>query len=185
MSELQPLYVLRVSGEEKATRQLGEAGITSWAPTFKKLRLAVGRQPARLIERPLIQGYVFARLGEDDFAAALATERVHGVISSSGMPRIFPEAEFTKVLMMAISGRFDDRLPATKAAPRGVRKRGLTGLHAWFEAVEASQLHDAAKSANNVRGGKSVSEGVSSSRRSTRRARKAEGRRIRKVRSVA
>lgn len=140
MTELAPLYVLRVTGEEKATRQLAEAGIASWAPMFKKLRLAVGRQPARLIERPLIPGYVFARLGEDDFAAAMATERVHGVISSGGAPRPFPEAEFTKVLMMTISGRFDDRLPSTKAKPRGTRRRGMAGLQAWFEAVEASQL---------------------------------------------
>lgn len=168
MSDLSPLYVLRVTGEEKATKQLGEAGITSWAPTFKKLKLAVGRQPACLIDRPLIPGYVFARLGENDFAAALATERVHGVISSSGAPKAFPEPEFTKVLMMSISGRFDERLPATKAKPRGVRKRGLAGLHAWFEAAEASQLQSAANGGNYHGGGEPVSEGIAPSRRSTR-----------------
>lgn len=171
--ELSPLYVLRVTGEERATRQLAEAGITSWAPTFKKLRLAIGRQPTRLIERALIPGYVFARLGEDDFAAAMATERVHGVITSAGTPRIFPESEFTHVLMMAISGRFDDRLPSTKAKPRGVRRRGLAGLHAWFEAVEASQLQSARKSGTFTVGGEPVSEDIASSRRSTSVGRKA------------
>jgi hypothetical protein len=169
MTELNPVYILCVNGEEKATMQLGEVGVTSWAPTFKKLRLAIGRQPARLIDRPLIPGYVFARLGKNDFAAALATERVHGVISSGGVPKVFPEAEFTRVLMMSISGRFDERLPATKAAPRGVRKRGLAGLHAWFEAVEVSQLHPGANTGRQRNGGESVSDGpLAPSRRSTR-----------------
>jgi transcription antitermination factor NusG len=185
LNDLHALYVLCVSGEDRATKQLAEAGVTSWAPTFKKLRLAIGRQPARLIDRPLIPGYVFARLGQNDFAAALATERVHGVISSGGVPKVFPEAEFTKVLMLAISGRFDERLPATKAAPRGVRKRGLAGLNAWFAAVEASQLNPGANTGMHRRGGESVSEGKAPSRRSTTRGRKAKGHRIRKVRSVA
>lgn len=186
MSELSPIYILSVTGEQKAAGQLAEVGVTSWAPTFKRLRLAVGRQPARLIDRPLIPGYVFARLGEKDFAAALSTERVHGVISSAGTPKAFPEAEFTKVLMMAITGRFDERLPATKAKPRGVRKRGLAGLHAWFQAVEASQLHPAANDGRYRKGGESVSEGKVLSRRSTTARRKAKrGLRIRKVRSVA
>lgn len=186
VNELPPIYILRVRGEERATHQLAEVGVTSWAPTFKKLKLAVGRQPARLLDWPLIQGYVFARLGDNDFAAALATERVHGVISSGGVPRVFPEDEFTEVLMMSISGRFDERLPATKAKPRGVRKRGLAGLHAWFEAVEASQLNPVAKYDTYRKGGESVSEGKAPSRRSTSARRKAKrSLRICKVRSVA
>jgi len=187
-TDLAPLYVLRVYGEERAASQLAIHGITSWAPMFKRLRPKVGRQAAKLIDSPLIPGYVFARLGERDFAAAMATERVWGVISESGFPRQFPEAEFTKVLRMALSGAFDDRLPSTQARPRGQRKRGLAGLTAWFDAIqasEASQLHSQSKSANLRFGGVSVSEGASSSRRSTSAKRKARRPRIRKVRSVA
>jgi hypothetical protein len=185
---LAPLYVLCVSGEQRSTRHLAEVGITSWAPTFKKLKPRVGRQAARLIDRPLIPGYVFARLSEREIAAAMATERVYGVISSNGAPKVFPEAEFTNVMMMVISGRFDDRLPATQARPRGERKRGLAGLNAWFDAYgagEASQLHMKPKAGNYHRGGEPVSEGNDPSRCSTLARRKARRHRIRKVRSVA
>lgn len=187
-NELSPLYVLRVHGEERAAHQLEVVGITSWAPMYKRLRPKVGRRAARLVDSPLIPGYVFARLGDRDFAAAMATERVWGVISENGFPRQFPEAEFTKVLRMALSGAFDDRLPSTQTRPRGERKRGLAGLHAWFEAVgagEVSQLQSKQKNAKHRFGGEPVSEGASSSRRSTKGRRRAKGHRIRKMRSVA
>jgi transcription antitermination factor NusG len=185
MNDLHPLYVLRVFGEERAAKQLAEIGVTSWAPTFKRLKLAVGRQPARLVEAPLIPGYLFARLGKNDFAAALATERVYGVIRSNGAPKPLPEAEFTKVMMMVISGKFDDRLPSTKARPRGERRRGLAGLQAWFEAAETMQLQTKSNTISMLVGGEPVSDGDVPSRRSTLAGRKAKWPADRMVRSVA
>lgn len=130
-----PIYALYVAHERKAADELAEANFEVWAPTYQRLRQP--RERSRLgptlIDAPLYPGYVFARIPAHRFAQAKACERVISIISCNGAPYPIPEAIFGEVLALVLSGRLDERLPATKAYPRGMRRRGLSALSAWFE----------------------------------------------------
>jgi len=132
-----PIYALYVQHERKAAEELAEAGFEAWAPTYKRLRQPSqrSRQIASLIEAPLYPGYVFARIPPERISHAKACERVIGIVSSNGFPAVIPEDVFGGVVALVLSGRLDERLPWTKARPRGVRRRGLSALNEWFELV--------------------------------------------------
>lgn len=134
-TDLPPVYALRAFGEAKAVKQLEEQKIVCWAPTYQRARPGP-RKTVKMVDTPLIGGYVFARLRPEDFAAAMATERVYGVVSHNGSPVAIPEADWVRVIVMVMKGTFDDKAPATKARPRGARKKGLASLTAWFAAYE-------------------------------------------------
>jgi hypothetical protein len=167
MTDLAPIYILCAHGERQAARDLAEAGIACWAPTYERLKPRVRNRPAHTVPAPLMPGYVFARLGPEDFAKASAQERVFGVLSNDRGPVPVPEAEWVKVLLMAISGRFDEAGPAKKAQPRGNRRRRIVKLQEFCDALKASQLKSPTNSGSFTVGGELVSDGHRPSQRST------------------
>lgn len=181
MTQLAPVYILCAHGERRAADALAEIGVTGWAPTFTKLKQGFRQRVKRTVETPLIPGYVFARLKPEDFAAALSQERIHGVLCRDGTPVPVPEAEWTKILLMVMSGRFDEAAPATKARPRGNRRRAAQKLQEFCDALKASQLKSLANHGSVTIGGEPVSEDTASSRRSTRSARRPAWTKLRSV----
>jgi Transcription termination factor nusG len=136
-----PWFALYVTNERKAAEGLAEAGFEVFAPTYQQL--IVRRRQKLLRTVPLLPGYVFARIPEDDFAAANAIEQVVCILKADGRYREVPEMEIAKVVRLLESGRLDDRLPATKSRPRGIRRRGLDSLVAWFE-ITGEKMKEAA-----------------------------------------
>lgn len=132
---MSPVFALYVTHAGKAAQELDEAGIEAWYPTYLRLK-AINRRGAKdLRPEPLFPGYVFARIPPGGFATVSACEHVAYVVGVSGVPVPIPEPIFAALVDLATSGRLDERAPATKARPRGIRRRGLAALAEWFEIV--------------------------------------------------
>lgn len=130
-----PCYAVFVTNPKKAAQELDEARIEAWYPTFLRLK-AINRRGGRdLRPEPMFPGYVFARIPRGGFAQVCACEHVAYVVGVAGVPYPVPEAIYAGLVDLATSGRMDERAPATKARPRGVRARGLESLAAWFELI--------------------------------------------------
>lgn len=126
-----PWYALYTTNERRAAKALTEAGFEVFFPTYAKY-VHHGRRKA-LEPRALLPGYVFARVSEGGFHAALTCEYVVRALPSYGDPIPAPEEAIADLIQLVQSGRMDERLPATRARPRGVRAKGLKALELWFE----------------------------------------------------
>lgn len=136
-----PWYALYCTHERRARFALEDAGLEVFAPTYLRLT-RYGRH--RLLQpAPLLPRYIFARIPEGGFPAVLATEHVVYVLSSDGKPRDIPDEIISEVMRLVESGRMDERMPAKRARPRGVRLKGLASLNAWFDKAEPEMLEAA------------------------------------------
>lgn len=134
-----PIYALYVSGERKAAAELSEAGFEVWAPTYLKLRQRErSRSLALLVEMPLFPGYVFARIAPERFSHVKACEHVLSVLASDGFPAPIPEDAFASMIVLVMSGRLNERLPSMRTRSRAARRRGVSGMSEWFEALGRS-----------------------------------------------
>lgn len=130
-----PVYAVFVTNAKKAAQELDEARFEAWYPTFLQLKTINRRGQRDLRPEPLLKGYVFARIPPGGFAEVCACEHVSYVVGVAGVPYPVPEGVFAELVALATSGRMDERAPATKARPRGIRARGLASLAEWFDMI--------------------------------------------------
>ena len=130
-----PCYALFVTNAKKAAQELEEARLEAWFPTYLRMKPINRRGGKDLRPEPMFPGYVFARIPMGRFAEARLCEHVSYVVSMAGVPYPVPEDVFQDIVDLATSGRMNEQAPATKARPRGIRRRGLGALSAWFDLV--------------------------------------------------
>lgn len=117
--------------ESKAAKEIEELGHEWFLPTY--VRLSKWRRQTVLTSCPLLVGYVFAKL--DNPYAVTDCEHISYVVGSAGEPRPIATAIIEHVRDLVESGELDEKLPCTKARPRGKRRgRGLQVLRALIEA---------------------------------------------------
>lgn len=130
-----PLYALYVTNERRAARDLAEMNFDVWRPTYQRLnRAGTALEPAALLAT-----YVLARIPDQRFHEALSVNHVAYAIM-----RPIPETIIAELRADVDSGRFDERMPATKARPRSRRAKGLASLRALLEGDEIPHLAEAA-----------------------------------------
>lgn len=129
-----PWYAYFVVSNDRAAAELTEAGFDIFAPTYERI---VRRGRAKVL-RPvaLIPGYVFARTGPGGFPAALACKSVVYVLSSAGHPWPIAEQPIADIAALLETGRMDERLPAKRSRPRGIRRRGLTEIQSALDELK-------------------------------------------------
>lgn len=130
-----PVFALYVTNQRKAAQELDEARIEAWYPTFLKLKAINRRGGKDLRPEPMFPSYVFARIPPGGFNSVHACEHVAYVVGVAGVPVPVPENVYAELVDLATSGRMNERAPATKARPRGIRRKGLESLSAWFDIV--------------------------------------------------
>jgi transcriptional antiterminator RfaH len=121
-------YVLRLFQRQEAfvLRALTEKGFDAYLPKSRAYALHAKRKS--VLTRPLIPGYLFARLPDDDaISAAFAMRGVLGAIGNSDGPQPIP-AEWVGALVLAEAcHRFDETWRPVIAGKRRYSHRWRSG----------------------------------------------------------
>lgn len=149
------LYALYVLNESRAHRDLTELGFDVWRPTYDRLN----RARKALQAAPLLSSYILVRIPTERFHEALGLPHVAYVVSQCGAPRPIPEDTLSALRDLVAAGTINEALPPqaksspipdkskkprwNKSRARGIRKRGMNGLNAWFAEGDEPLAHAA------------------------------------------
>jgi transcription antitermination factor NusG len=125
-----PWSILRVSPnmERKVRDALSDAGLTVYVP-LEKYRLPRARS-WRSRTRPLIPGYIFASLQDDEqLDLARSNHAVRDVMARDGKPLGVPALSIAALILAEASGEFDQTWNAP--APLKDKRRGRRPSKAW------------------------------------------------------
>lgn len=92
-------------GVTRAVAGLTERGFTTYVP--KEVRWRRHRTGKDRIEHPLLGRYILVDTTEDQLWAIASTQGVAGFIGTSGVPRIIPTLDVTRLQHDEASGLFD------------------------------------------------------------------------------
>jgi transcription antitermination factor NusG len=128
-------YAIRCCVRQEAfvVKALTEAELLGYAPQHITKPINAKRKATR--SRPLIPGYVFAELPDDDaIQAALAIRGVFEVVSRNGKPQRIPPLAIGALVLADACHQFDE----TWTPPK---KKGQRYSHAWKKGDEV-KIHD-------------------------------------------
>ena len=126
-------FVLFTRNERKANEALIERGFETYLPTFTRYRPQRGQMVPE--GHSLFPRYLFARIPDTAFRAALSVEGVLYIVGQNPLPDETVDA----IRSLIDSGTFDQQQPTTEK-PKRVRYKGMESLQAWLSINYPSPL---------------------------------------------
>lgn len=118
-------FALTVRGgaEDVAAAQLGRWGVEVMLPMVaRRVRGQYGRK-ARVVARPALPGYLFARLSGGQWPLLRRSSAIHGVVAVDGAPRALTGRDLDRVRAIAVTMQAEADAEAQPRA-RTVLRRG-------------------------------------------------------------
>ncbi|MBE0676097.1 MAG: UpxY family transcription antiterminator [Bacteroidales bacterium] len=88
----------RSRAERQVLKNLSERGIEAWLPLYKTLRQWSDRK--KMVEKPLINSYVFVKVYEKDFYTVRGTDGVCTVVKCQGKPVPIPQCQIDNLRLI-------------------------------------------------------------------------------------
>jgi transcription antitermination factor NusG len=111
-----PWYALQVMSraEREIAEALGRRGIEAYVPWARAMRRIRRVRKPREVVRPVIGGYVFARVDDRRWLVLRQITGIFGAVGVDGTALVVPEAEIARVRAAEAAGVFD-RMEAARS----------------------------------------------------------------------
>ncbi|MBC7863635.1 MAG: UpxY family transcription antiterminator [Bacteroidia bacterium] len=119
--------------EKKVDEALRQKGIVSYLPIVKTLRVWSDRK--KMVEFPLLSGYVFVQMKPIEKDLVLQTRGVVNFVRSNGKIGVIRESEIESLKQLIALGYHMEAFPATKKITKGdkikITSGALKNLEGW------------------------------------------------------
>ena len=139
----------RSRAEKRVACRLEEAGLEVYLPLYKRMRVWSDRK--KMVEEPLLKGYLFVHVTLVELYLALGIDGVAKVISFDGRPAAIPEKQINIIRAILKSGKEfqvvnetfhpGDRVVITRGAMKGIEGNLIQVRGKYKLVVSVEMLH--------------------------------------------
>ncbi|WP_157928770.1 transcription termination/antitermination protein NusG [Pararhizobium haloflavum] len=145
------VLVVRRNAEERIAEAVEKLGLTTWVPMTKQLLKSRRHGGARVVERPVFEGFVFVSLVGNNYAwlAMMAIDGVRAILGGADGPMPISHENMNVLMKMESAGVFELAKGARAQAraliaadfPIGSSVSIKDGPFAFFDAVVDGYVH--------------------------------------------